>query len=150
MNMCDNQINKRPWKWQTIWSRPWLWRYPGLILPKNSYFEIYIFKTVAWIKNFYNYDSPKVGFLRPKKVLGPKNTKNWFSQNTWILWFVRTLGVVSTSNQKKAPAHCVLLADILWMNYCRYHFHLNTPCPPKTRKFVFWQYLSLYLAKFKK
>ena len=32
---------------KTFWSGPQFWRYPGLIWPKNSYFEINNFKTIA-------------------------------------------------------------------------------------------------------
>ena len=37
---------------------------------KNRYLAICSSKTIARIKKFKKYDPPKVGFLRPKKVLG--------------------------------------------------------------------------------
>ena len=63
---------------KTFWSGPSFWRYPLLILPKNGYFKIYNFKTIA---RFFG---------------APQNTKNWFSQKTRLLWFDQTLEVVPT------------------------------------------------------
>ena len=65
-----------PWKphfWgghtsKTFQSVPWFWRYPGLIWPKNSYFET--LKPLLRSKSFRSMTPPKVRFLRPNKVLG--------------------------------------------------------------------------------
>ena len=107
------RVPKTPLFWgghtsKTFGSGQWFWRYPGIIMPKNSYFKIYIFKTVACSKNFFKCDPPKSGVSKAKegKVLGskkffepPQNTKKLVFSKNWnyMIWLsiVGTLTVPS-------------------------------------------------------
>ena len=93
---------------KTFWSRQQFWRYSGLILPKNGYFEICHFKTIAQIKKFQKFDPPKSGGLIrfwgfKKFFLGlPKHKKLIFSKNWDYMIWLHTLGD-SHSTQLQGP-----------------------------------------------
>ena len=75
-------------------------------MPKNSYFKIYKFKTVAWIKKFCKCDPSKSGvskanegFSGQKSFLGPpKHKKIIFSKN-WN--YMILLSIVRDSHSAK-------------------------------------------------